>query len=173
VPGRLVVVMAHVRTWRLVSAGLALFVALAVLVSCGGRSAAPARPGAGCARIDSSITCNVLFVGNSYTAVNNLPAMFTKLAASGGLTVATKALDPGGTTLADHLAARDTAEALKGSTWNVVVLQDQSQIPSVESLRQSEIYPAASALVGQIREVRRNRCCSRLGRTTRAGPRTA
>src|SRR2546429_9650366 len=91
-----------VRSWVVL---LALVVAGAAPLGCGGRSAPPAQPGPGCQPADPSVTCNVLFLGNSYTAVNDLPAMLTKLTASAGLTVSTRAHDPAGTTLADHLAA--------------------------------------------------------------------
>lgn len=124
------------------------------MVGCGGKSAAPPRPGPGCAHIDPSVTCSVLFLGNSYTAVNDLPTVFRKLATSGGFAVSTKATDPGGTTLQEHLDDPEMSATLTGSTWNVVVMQDQSEIPSVESLRQGEMYPAVRALVSGIREAR-------------------
>jgi len=138
---------------RLSTGLLAALLAAGALLGCGGHRAAPPRPGPGCERIDPSVACSVLFIGNSYTAVNDLPATLTKLAASGGIAVSTRALDPGGATLADHLAAPETAAALEGSTWNVVVLQDQSQIPSVERFRQVEMYPATRELVRQVRQV--------------------
>jgi hypothetical protein len=100
------------------------------------------------------VTCSVLFLGNSYTSVNDLPAVFSRLAASGGVAVSAFARAPGGATLADHLSTPDTAATIGGSTWNVVVLQDQSQIPSDERLREGEMYPAAGALVDEIRGVR-------------------
>jgi hypothetical protein len=127
-------------------------VAALALSGCGGgHKAAPPRPGPGCT---TSRTCSVLFIGNSYTAVNDLPAVFTQLAKSAGLTVRTGALVPGGTTLADHVASSDTASTIAGSVWNVVVLQDQSQVPSVEETRESEMYPAARVLVDDIRRAR-------------------
>ncbi|HWI70448.1 MAG TPA: hypothetical protein VNT55_00735, partial [Baekduia sp.] len=63
-----------------------LIAVLAVLlVGCGGASGpAPPRPGAGCAQQPPGATCGVLFVGNSLTFANDLPATFAKLAASGG-----------------------------------------------------------------------------------------
>jgi hypothetical protein len=44
---------------------------------------------------------------------------------------------PGGWTLGDQATAVSTAELLTGSQWDFVVLQEQSEIPSVESMRQS------------------------------------
>ncbi|MGO8687077.1 MAG: hypothetical protein ACLQT7_07830 [Candidatus Dormibacteria bacterium] len=63
-------------------------------------------------------TCTrVLFIGNSYTSVNDLPGTFTALAWAGGHRVQTDALDEGGWTLAQHLAAPETATALDGHRW--------------------------------------------------------
>lgn len=109
------------------------------------------RQGPGCDRIGARDTCSVLFLGNSYTAGNDLPSMFEELAGSAGLDATTGALTRGGTTLADHLADPETVSTLEGSTWNVVVLQEASGVPALEILRQAEMYPAARALTEQIR----------------------
>jgi len=92
-----------------------------------------------------------LFIGDSYTSVNDLPGMLTALAASGGHRMETQALDAGGVTLAGHVADPSTVPTINSMSWNYVVLQEQSQIPSLESLRQSEMYPAAGQLVSDIR----------------------
>ena len=47
-------------------------------------------------------TTRVLFIGNSYTYSNDLPAMFRLLALSMGDTVETAMVAPGGTTFAFH-----------------------------------------------------------------------
>jgi len=39
-----------------------------------------------------------------------------------------------------------------GQRRNVVVLQEQSQIPAIEQFRQAEMYPAARALVASVRQ---------------------
>src|SRR5882762_3542045 len=94
----------------------------------------------------------VFFAGNSYTSVNDLPTMFTDLAWSGGHRVETAVRAPGGWTLRDHAHSPDTANLLTSSKWDFVVLQEQSEIPSVESLRQATMYPAARDLVPTIRD---------------------
>jgi hypothetical protein len=66
----------------------------------------------------------VLFIGNSLTFVNDLPAVFTQLAKSGGFTVATGEHMMGGAHLADHLASPDLGTQLWGQKWNIVVLQE-------------------------------------------------
>src|SRR5207247_6422989 len=92
----------------------------------------------------------VLFIGNSYTYVNDLPAMFAQLAQSGGHRVETGMVAVGGSTLGEHAASVATAAKLTSARWDLVVLQEQSQIPSVDQLRQSEMYPAARRLADTI-----------------------
>ncbi len=93
----------------------------------------------------------VLFIGNSYTYVNDLPEMFARLAASGHHSVATGMLATGGGTLAEHEGDPATSTMLASEHWNFVVLQEQSEIPSVASLREAEMVPAALQLVQSIR----------------------
>jgi lysophospholipase L1-like esterase len=132
---------------------IALVVAL-VVAGCGGAAPpAPPKPGAGCARKAPADTCGVLFVGNSLTFVNDLPATFRKLAASGGRTVVTGMAATGGASFASHVAAADAAGALRAQPWNVVALQEQSEVPAVAAWR-AEMYPAAHALVDAVRAAR-------------------
>jgi hypothetical protein len=98
------------------------------------------------------VCTRVLFIGNSYTSVNDLPTTFGNVAWAGGHRVETGALDPGGNTLAEHVSASATATTLKSQKWNVVVLQEQSQIPAEVDSRVSEMYPAATTLVGMVRD---------------------
>jgi uncharacterized protein DUF4886 len=102
-----------------------------------------ALPGATCTR--------VLFIGNSYTYVNDLPATFAALAWAGGHRVETKTLATGGSTLAAHVADTATAPMIASEQWNTVVLQDQSQNPALEYYRQNEMDPAARQLVAMSR----------------------
>jgi hypothetical protein len=107
---------------------------------------------AGCPSAERSPACTrVLFIGNSYTTVNDLPGVFASLARSGGHRVETGTAAQDGWTLANHADSSQTAAKLAGSKWDLVVLQEQSQIPSVDQLRQSEMYPAARRLVSSIR----------------------
>ena len=101
-------------------------------------------PGATCTR--------VLFIGNSYTSVNDLPGTFADLAWAGGHRVQTEALDEGGWTLAEHLSASETAPTIGSERWDEVVLQEQSQIPSLAADRISMMYPAATRLVAMVRQ---------------------
>ena len=98
------------------------------------------------------VTCTrVLFIGDSYTYVNDLPITFADLAWSAGYRVDTETLASGGETLAAHAADPATASTITSQTWNTVVLQDQSENPASPSYRQSEMYPAVTQLVATIR----------------------
>ena len=152
-------------------ARLVVLVVVLALAGCGGDDPpAPAQRGAGCARQPAGATCGVMFVGNSLTFVNDLPATFRKLAASGGRTVLTGMVAHGGATLADHAAAPGTATALRERVWNVVVVQEQSEVPSVPDLRAGMMFPAARTLVADIRAVGAQPLLFLTWRTPRAGP---
>ena len=94
----------------------------------------------------------VLFIGNSYTYVNDLPNTLVKLAKSGNQRLEIGMAAPGGWSLSDHLKSNDTLNAIKASKWNYVVLQEQSQIPASDPIRNSEMYPSARGLAGKIKE---------------------
>ena len=90
-------------------------------------SIAPLSFGAAPKRGQELRTIHVLFIGNSYTYFNDLPAIFKELAAAGGQAkVETTMIAPGGTRLKDHWEKGDDLKTLRGSKWDYVVLQDQS-----------------------------------------------
>lgn len=94
----------------------------------------------------------VLFLGNSYTSVNNLPSVFATLAASGHHSVTTTMQAEAAATLADHAAAPVTSASLNAGHWSWVVLQEQSDLPALPLLRATYMYPAARQLVAMIRQ---------------------
>jgi hypothetical protein len=70
----------------------------------------------------------VLFIGNSYTSVNNLPRIFHDVAASAGHEPSEiKAVTPGGMTLSQHLASPGTLQLIDAGNWDIVIVQAQSQ----------------------------------------------
>jgi hypothetical protein len=74
----------------------------------------------------------VLFIGNSYTAVNDLPALVVGLAeAAGGRRVETAAHLVGGCTLEKHVQDKQASEKIKAKKWDVVVLQEHSVRPVI------------------------------------------
>jgi hypothetical protein len=121
-----------------------LILCILLLVNCG------CSPTSSCG--NDSACSRILFIGNSYTYVNDLPGTFTELAKSGGYKVETGMAAQGGWTLSDHVNSSGTLEQIKSQKWNFVVLQEQSQIPASEQVRTALMYPAARTLVGKIKE---------------------
>jgi hypothetical protein len=78
--------------------------------------------------------------------------MFAALAKAGGHPIQTGMVAPGGWTLAKHLTSVQTLNTLQASKWDFVVLQEQSEIPSMEQTRSKDMYPAACGLVEKIRQ---------------------
>lgn len=72
----------------------------------------------------------VLFLGNSYTGVNNLPGIVKDLATGAGDTLDVDSYAPGGITLAGHCADPTTLGKIGSKAWNAIVVQAQSQEPS-------------------------------------------
>lgn len=95
----------------------------------------------------------VLFIGNSYTDVNNLPQLIASIAENEGDTLFFSANLPGGSTFNNHLNNSTTVSLIQQGGWDYVVLQGQSQEPSFpDGQFYAETYPYALQLcemVGQ------------------------
>jgi len=105
----------------------------------------------------------ILFIGNSLTSTNDLPAAVQALASAhvqGWAGVSVEAVAPGGKLLSGHLLdlqdAGTSLHALLGSSarWDFVVLQEQSQIPGLEPTDRwrTESAAAAASLAATARE---------------------
>lgn len=75
----------------------------------------------------------VLFIGNSYTAANDLPKLVANMAASTGDTLEYDMSAPGGVSFFNHIdpyaiSYIHTLTKLKAGGWDYVVLQEQSLI---------------------------------------------
>jgi hypothetical protein len=74
----------------------------------------------------------VLFVGNSHTFFNNMPAMIAALAQTAGKRpLYAKLITQGGATLREHAAAGVVNRVLSEGGWNALVLQEQQQYPAL------------------------------------------
>ena len=74
---------------------------------------------------------NVLFIGNSYTSTNSLPTIFQKIAVSAGYArPIVKSSTPGGYTFQEHLASSATRSMISSQHWDVVIMQEQSEVPA-------------------------------------------
>jgi len=85
-------------------------------------------PDGGTATDGGQSRLNVLFIGNSYTYVNDLPGMFTQLAPA----ITTDEVVQGGATLRVHWENGIAQARIKQGGWTHVVLQGQSQEPLPE-----------------------------------------
>ncbi len=92
----------------------------------------------------------VLFLGNSYTGVNNLPLMIQKLASSAGDSLFFEKNTPGGYTLGyppnGHLYNQTSLELIAQGSWDYVVLQEQSQFPTIPYYRDNYFFSGGIAL---------------------------
>ena len=81
-------------------------------------------PSTGC---DPAGTLRVLFVGNSFTYVHNVPRLVEGIAASlPGPCIETSMIASGGATLEDHWRSDSVARLIRDGHWTHVVLNDQS-----------------------------------------------
>ena len=92
-------------------------------------------------------TYRALFLGNSYTYVNNLPQMITDMAASTGNVFIYDSNAPGGYTLQGHSSNATSLAKIAIGNWDYVVFQEQSQLPSFPiSQVQTDVFPFAKML---------------------------
>lgn len=79
----------------------------------------------------------VLFLGNSYTYSNDMPAILQALAAAAGDSLDYEMETPDGASLEEHYRRGSVAIATREGTWDFVVLQEQSLRPAMP-IRQVE-----------------------------------
>jgi hypothetical protein len=71
----------------------------------------------------------VLFIGNSFTARNDLPGLIVRLAAARGKGLEHRLVSAGGASLRTHWNAGEALKAIEGGQYDCVVLQEQSTLP--------------------------------------------
>lgn len=92
-------------------------------------------------------TTQILFIGNSYTGVNNLPQLFSDFSVSLGDTVLVDTYNPGGYTFQMHTTDVNTLAKINSRPWDFVILQEQSQRPSFPPAQVAlDVYPYARQL---------------------------
>lgn len=93
----------------------------------------------------------VLFIGNSYTYVNNLPELIANMYLSDGDTLFYTMSAPGGCTFQQHCSV--SLPYIQQGGWDYVVLQEQSQLPSFPYGQfMQESYPYAQQLCDSIHQ---------------------
>ena len=90
---------------------------------------------------------NVLFLGNSYTASNNLPNIISTIANSVGDYLYPESNLIGGATLQAHVNNTNSNNLIINGAWDYVVLQEQSQYPSFPLWQvEQDVFPYAAQL---------------------------
>jgi len=72
---------------------------------------------------------NVLFIGNSFTARNDLPGLIATIAAAAGKRLDHRLISAGGASLRRHWNSGEAARAIAAQQFDYVVLQEQSTLP--------------------------------------------
>jgi len=81
---------------------------------------------------------SVLFIGNSFTARNDLPGMIASLAAAAGRRLDHRLISAGGASLRMHWNKGEAARAIRDGRYDFVVLQEQSTLPVKNAARMHE-----------------------------------
>jgi hypothetical protein len=90
------------------------------------------------AKAKRSRAINMLFIGNSFTQRNNLPALLAELAAARSLLVKHELISVGGASLRTHWNAGRATKAIATGGFDYVVLQEQSTLPVKNAQRMAE-----------------------------------
>ncbi len=97
--------------------------------------------------IKAQDTTRILFIGNSYTYVNDLPNTLRQLGQAAGKVIIVDSNAPGGYTFNQHSTNATTLAKIAQGNWDYVVLQEQSQMPSFPPFQvESDVYPFAQKL---------------------------
>jgi hypothetical protein len=80
----------------------------------------------------------VLFIGNSFTARNDLPGLIAGLAAARGKSMEHRLISAGGASLRTHWNAGKARQAIRDGPFDQVVLQEQSTLPVKNAQRMHE-----------------------------------
>lgn len=94
---------------------------------------------------------SVLFIGNSLSF--GLPRELEKIARKNGVNFHATQQAQSGWNLARHSRNAETLKVLRGKRWDIVVLQEQSRIPSQPIKRHTHMLPAVMQLARESRAV--------------------
>ncbi|MCC6661521.1 MAG: hypothetical protein IT437_11615 [Phycisphaerales bacterium] len=74
-------------------------------------------------------TVRALFIGNSFTARNDVPGLIAAMAKEKGHTLTSRLISRGGASLKMHFNKGDATKAIESGDFDTVVLQEQSTLP--------------------------------------------
>ena len=93
-------------------------------------------------------TTRALFIGNSFTARNDLPGLLSRLVAAGGKgELEHELISINGASLRTHLNKGEAQKRISASHWDYVVLQEQSTLPIKNAKRTGENIRDFSAAI--------------------------
>lgn len=107
---------------------------------------------------------NVLFLGNSYTSVNDLPGITAELLHGTDMSLHYDSNVPGGYTIFQHLDNTTSMSLIRKGFWDFVVIQEQSQLPTIDYYRETKMVPSYQKLCDSVRKY--NECCMVVGYMT-------
>jgi PKD repeat protein len=99
--------------------------------------------------LKAQLSYRVLFLGNSYTGVNNLPQLIYDVALSAGDTLIFDSNTPGGYQLESHTIDITSQNKIMAGGWDYVVIQGQSQEPITQY---SQFGNGGAALYSMIKQ---------------------
>lgn len=82
--------------------------------------------------------CRLLFIGNSFTARNDVPGLLARMAAARGHELDHQLISAGGASLRMHWNKGDAARTIERTRFDYVVLQEQSTLPIKNPRRMHE-----------------------------------
>ena len=85
-----------------------------------------------------TVALNILFIGNSFTARNDLPGLIARLAAATGTTLQHDLICASGASLRTHWNAGKVLKRIRAGDFDCVVLQEQSTLPIKNPKRMHE-----------------------------------
>ena len=102
--------------------------------------------------VDAEKETKILFIGNSYTFCNDLPSMIKEISITAGKKISVDSYSIAGATFRNHCAG-NSMQRIKSGGYDIVVLQEQSQLPSFPDAQfEVEVFPWAKMLVDTIYE---------------------
>ncbi|MGJ8656026.1 MAG: DUF4886 domain-containing protein [Akkermansiaceae bacterium] len=102
-------------------------------------------------RVETTEHLKILFIGNSYSF--NVPKAFEKIATSKHKKITVEQVTIGGCTLLRHSQSKELLTKIKNTKYDIIILQEQSQTPSIPEQERSKVMDkAANILVTAIKE---------------------
>jgi len=81
---------------------------------------------------------SILFIGNSFTARNDLPGLLVRMAEARGIKIEHRLISVGGASLRTHWNKGEAPDAIRRGRYDYVVLQEQSTLPVKNAARMKE-----------------------------------